>query len=72
MATRTSIYRTGISSIMLLLAVFLSASINARQLDEVELPDEVTLAGTNVPLQLNGMGYRTKFVFNIYVGALYL
>ncbi len=72
MAIRTSVNRTVISSIMLLLTLFLSASINARQLDDVNLPDEVTLDGTNVPLQLNGMGYRTKFVFNLYVGALYI
>ena len=55
---------------MLLLALF-STSINARQLDDVSLPDHVTIDGTDTPLQLNGMGYRTKFVFDIYVGALY-
>ena len=57
--------------IMLLCSVLFSTSVDARQLDDVNLPDSVTLDGTSVPLQLNGMGYRTKFVFNIYVGALY-
>lgn len=71
MATKTSVYRTGIVFIMLLLTGLLSASVNARQLDDVDLPDEVTLDGTDTPLQLNGMGYRTKFVFNVYVAALY-
>ena len=71
MATKISVYRTGIVFIMLLLTGLLSASVNARQLDDVDLPDEVTLDGTDTPLQLNGMGYRTKFVFNVYVAALY-
>ena len=48
-----------------------SNSVYARQLDDVELADNVTLSGTDVSLQLNGMGYRTKFVFDVYVGALY-
>jgi hypothetical protein len=43
----------------------------AAQLDDVSLPDRVMLDGTGTELQLNGLGYRTKFVFNIYVGALY-
>ncbi|MBL4711730.1 MAG: chalcone isomerase family protein [Gammaproteobacteria bacterium] len=56
--------------VAVLLAAF-SMPIHARQLDDVNLPDNVTLAGSDVVLQLNGMGYRTKFVFDIYVGALY-
>jgi len=48
-----------------------SGSVAARQLDEVTMPDSVTLDTTDVKLQLNGMGYRTKFIFDIYVGALY-
>ncbi|MFV2003814.1 MAG: chalcone isomerase family protein [Gammaproteobacteria bacterium] len=55
----------------LLLAFSFSTTISARQLDDVSLPDSVTIDGTSVPLQLNGMGYRTKFIFKIYVGALY-
>ena len=56
--------------IMLCTAMF-SVAVNARQLDDVVMPDSVTLEGTSTPLQLNGMGYRTKFVFDVYVGALY-
>ena len=59
------------SLFIMLSTVIFSVSVHARQLDDVSLPDSVTLEGTSVPLQLNGMGYRTKFVFNIYVGALY-
>ena len=43
----------------------------AATLDELTFPDQITLAGTNTPLQLNGVGWRTKFVFRIYAGALY-
>ncbi|NOQ90726.1 MAG: hypothetical protein GQ549_07250 [Gammaproteobacteria bacterium] len=48
-----------------------SAAIEARQLDDVVLADSVTIDGSDVKLQLNGMGYRTKFIFDIYVGGLY-
>ncbi len=51
--------------------LFLSPSVQARQLDDVVLPDNITIDGTDRPLQLNGMGYRTKFIFKVYVGALY-
>jgi len=71
MPTKTLIYRIKTSYILLLFSVLFSASVDARQLDDVVLPDNVTLDGTSVPLQLNGMGYRTKFVFNLYVGGLY-
>lgn len=71
MTIKTLIYRVKTSLYMLLFSVVFSTSINARQLDDIEVSDNVTLEGTTVPLQLNGMGYRTKFVFNIYVGALY-
>ena len=40
-----------------------SFSSHARQLGDVTLPDNVTLQGSDVKLQLNGIGYRTKFIF---------
>jgi hypothetical protein len=48
-----------------------SFSSYARQLGDVTLPDNVTLQGSDVKLQLNGLGYRTKFIFKVYVGGLY-
>ena len=54
-----------------LFVILFSVSLNARQLDDVSLPDSLTLDGTDAVLQLNGMGYRTKFIFKVYVGALY-
>lgn len=71
MALKTFVYRNYTAFFITLFAVLFSLSLNARQLDDVSLPDSVTLDGTDAVLQLNGMGYRTKFVFNIYVGALY-
>lgn len=54
-----------------LLVLSFSGPSNARQLDDVSLPDNITIDGTSIPLQLNGMGYRTKFFFDIYVAGLY-
>lgn len=42
----------------------------ALEVEGVVLPDRVKVAGK--PLELNGAGVRTKFFFDIYVGALYL
>ncbi len=63
---------------LFILAVFFLACVatfsspaNARQLGDVTLPDNVMLKDSDVKLQLNGVGYRTKFIFKVYVGALY-
>ena len=69
--TKKSMCLSTIVSLLIGCTVAFSASVNARQLDDVTLPDSVTLDTTDVALQLNGMGYRTKFIFDIYVGALY-
>ena len=58
-------------SCLLMIALMLSTPVYSRQLGDVDLPDSITLDGTEQVLQLNGMGYRTKFVFKVYVGALY-
>jgi len=69
--TNKSKCRGTIVSLLMGCAIAFSVSVNARQLDDVTLPDTVTLENTDVPLQLNGMGYRTKFIIDVYVGALY-
>jgi len=71
MKEKMSVRHVFASLFIILGAVTFSISASAGQLDDVTLPDNVTLEGTSVPLQLNGMGYRTKFVFDVYVGALY-
>ncbi len=56
----------------LLCAIFLllSHSTQAVEIDGVELPDVVHLGNSN--LVLNGAGVRSKFIFDVYVTALYL
>jgi hypothetical protein len=71
MKQKKSILRVYTSCFMIFCSVVFTTSANARDLDGVNMPDSVTLSGTDVPLVLNGMGYRTKFIFDVYVGALY-
>jgi len=55
---------------LLALALAASSTVHAAQFEGVALPDRLTVA--NEPLVLNGAGMRTKYFFDIYVGALYL
>ena len=48
-----------------------SLTVRAIEFEGVEFPDKITLDGTSTQLQLNGVGFRTKFIFDIYIGALY-
>ncbi len=51
--------------------LFASAtSALAGSLAGVTVPDEVTVSGS--PLVLNGLGLRERFMFDVFVGALYL
>lgn len=45
---------------------------SALQLADVEVPQQVSVAGIDKPLQLNGAGIRKKLFFDIYVAGLYL
>ena len=71
MTTGKSFSHSCTTFLMLLHLMLIPVAAEARQLGDVILPDKVTLDGSDVELQLNGMGYRTKFVFKIYVAALY-
>ncbi len=56
----------------LCLAIFLvslSLSVQAKQFAGVPIAEEITLS--NEKLKLNGVGMRTKFVFDIYVATFY-
>ncbi len=55
--------------LMLVLAV-VAITARAAELDGVRLSDTLTVGHT--PLELNGIGLRTKYYFKIYVGGLYL
>ena len=52
--------------------IFLATVVQAREFKEVNVPEDVQFAGVHPNLELNGVGVRTKFFFDIYIGALYL
>jgi hypothetical protein len=60
-----------IVNLMLSSLLFFSASVFSREFNDLKFPDTVILSGTETQLQLNGVGMRTKFVFDVYIGALY-
>ncbi len=61
-------HRIALTSLLVL--CFLSIDVHARDVAGVTVPEKITLADT--ALTLNGVGIRSKFFFDIYVGALYL
>ena len=54
----------------LFIALFLPLASPAADLDGVQLEDRVVVDGQ--PLQLNGIGLRTRYFFKVYVAGLYL
>lgn len=55
----------------LFLSILIAApTLQALEIEGVSLPESVMVDGKTV--QLNGAGIRTKFFFDIYIGALYL
>jgi len=52
------------------LALLFSAPSPAAEVEGVSIPEQAVVDGQT--LVLNGAGVRTKFFFDIYVGALYL
>lgn len=52
------------------LLALIPAGAQAREIEGVKLAESIEQAGQD--LQLNGAGVRSKFFFDIYVGALYL
>jgi long-chain acyl-CoA synthetase len=49
-----------------------SSAATALEVEGVKLADKVRAADTGPELVLNGAGVRTRIVFKVYVGALYL
>lgn len=56
--------------VLVLAVVAVAAPALAGTLAGVTFPDSVTVGGRT--LALNGMGVRTKVIFKVYVGGLYL
>lgn len=55
-----------------LFSLLLSFSAYAKTVADINIPESVSHTAKSTKLILNGAGIRTKFVFNIYVGSLYL
>jgi len=67
---RQSAWRKSAGLPCLVFIFLFSTSVFAAEIEGVHVPDTAMVAGQS--LQLNGAGVRTKFFFDIYVGALYL
>ena len=57
---------------MMLMYGLLTHAAYAADVKGVKIADSITQPESGQTLVLNGTGMRTKFVFDIYVGALYL
>lgn len=56
----------------LFLALGFCAAAGAAEVEGVKLADKVRVSESGPELVLNGAGVRTRLVFKVYVGALYL
>ena len=52
--------------------MLLTGAAQTREFKQVNVPEKVLLDGANKDIIINGVGMRTKFFFDIYIGALYL
>ena len=60
---------------LLFILTFTSAlplSSHARVIADINIPETLSLSDQSTKLILNGAGIRTKFIFDIYIGSLYL
>ena len=58
--------------IVLSIFSFYSLPLHAKEIAGVTIPETVSLSEQSTRLTLNGAGIRTKFIFDIYIGSLYL
>ena len=58
--------------VTILLAIGLLAPAGAAEVEGVKLADKARVSDNGAELVLNGAGVRTRLLFKIYVGALYL
>jgi hypothetical protein len=47
-------------------------SLQAKEVAGINISESISLSGQSKKLSLNGAGIRAKFIFDIYVGSLYL
>lgn len=59
--------------ILLLILIFTNPfTLHAIEIADIKIPDTVSISEQSNKLILNGAGIRTKFIFDIYIGSLYL
>ena len=58
--------------LLVLLLSISSFSLHAKEVSGVNIPESISFSDQSTKLVLNGVGMRTKFVFDIYIGSLYL
>ena len=57
---------------LILFSLIFIGQAQARQLEDVEFEEQISLTAGDSPLKLNGLGIRYKFFFKIYIAALYV
>lgn len=57
---------------VLFILLFLSLPAGAQKVQDVDIPDTLSVPADATELVLNGAGIREKFFLDIYIGALYL
>jgi len=57
---------------LLIVSMLLALPAQSRELADVEFADVIAAPISDKQLKLNGLGIRYKFVFKIYIAALYL
>ena len=58
--------------LFVILSLFISTAAHAKTIANVDIPSIVSHSDQSTKLILNGAGVRTKFIFDIYIGSLYL
>jgi hypothetical protein len=58
--------------LMIFSLALLPWAVPAAELEGVKLPDNARVTEGGAELALNGAGVRTRFMFRVYVGALYV
>lgn len=58
--------------IIVYVCILISAPLQARIISDINIPEITSHSEQSTKLLLNGAGIRTKFIFDIYIGSLYL
>ncbi|MFK5914654.1 MAG: chalcone isomerase family protein [Woeseiaceae bacterium] len=57
---------------LIILLSLASLTIQAREVAGINISETAAFTDQSTKLKLNGAGIRTKFIFDIYIGSLYL